>query len=132
MAHAVLPPYALDVERPPSKEGSIPMRTHFSLLLAAGLIIPGAAAYSQAMTDTDCTALFSKADINKDDAVSGPELTPFQSALMLDSEQGTAGSATGSTGGGSTSAEATTSPMTRDQFMTECKSNANFSGVTIP
>lgn len=108
------------------------MKTRFCLLLAAGLIIPGAAAYAQAATDADCTALFSKADINKDDSVSGQELTPFQSALMLDSEKGTAGSATGSTGGGSTSGETSISPMTRDQFMTECKRNANFSGVSIP
>jgi hypothetical protein len=104
------------------------MRTRFCLLLATGLIIPVAAAYSQAMTDADCTALFSRADIDKDGSVSGPELTPFQSALMQDSGAGTADSTTGST----TSADTATSSMTRDQFMAECKRNTNFSGVTIP
>ena len=108
------------------------MRTRFCLLLVTGLIIPGAAAYSQAMTDADCTALFSRADIDKDGSVSGPELTPFQSALMQGSGAGTAGSTTDSTTGSTTSADTATSPMTRDQFMAECKRNTNFSGVTIP
>lgn len=107
------------------------MRTRFCLLLAAGLIIPGAAAYSQAMSDADCTALFSKADIDKDGSITGPELTPFQSALMTGSGSGETGSATGSTTSGET-ANPASSPMTRDQFMTECKTNTNFSGVTIP
>lgn len=115
------------------------MQTRFCLLLAAGLVIPSAAAYSQAMTDADCTALFSKADTNKDGSISGPELTPFQSALMqgTDTTTGTTtGSTTsGTTAGGTTSGSTTTtatSPMTRDQFMAECKRNANFSGVVIP
>jgi hypothetical protein len=115
------------------------MNNRFCFLLAAGLMIPGATAYSQAMTDTDCTALFSKADTNKDGSISGPELTPFESALLQGSGSGTTGSTTGSTSsttaGGTASGSSTTtatSPMTRDQFMAECKRNASFSSVTIP
>ena len=107
------------------------MKTRFCFLLAAGLVIPGAAAYSQAMTEASCTSLFSKADINKDGSVSGPELKPFETALLQDYGSSTA---TGSTAGSTTSGTATpaTSPMTRDQFMAECKRNKNFSSVTSP
>ena len=105
------------------------MRNRFCLLLAAGLMIPGAAAYAQAMTDADCTALFSRADTDKDGTIAGAELTPFESAMMQGSST-TTGSTTGTTT--DTTTPTTQSPMTRDQFMAECKSNANFSGVTIP
>jgi hypothetical protein len=128
-------------------EGFSIMRTRLCLLLAAGLIIPGSA-YAASMSETECTALFSRADTNKDGSISGPELTPFQTAMMGTGSDTTTGSTTGTTTGttgtttgttGSTSgtvgssssgSAAMNSPMTREQFLTECTTK-DFSSVTI-
>lgn len=122
------------------------MQTRFCLLIAAGLLIP-AGAFAQSsttMSDSDCAALFSRADKDKDGSLSTTELTPFQTAMQTGTGTSTgsttgttSGSTTGSTTGtttGTTSGSATaalTGPLARDQFMTNCKAN-DFSTVQIP